>query len=195
MKSFNEFLIERRENFMDVAHTSLETARLYFAAALDGMGYSIDKDFPDFDKGYTLAKTKISAGKYNRNQMPVVKSDDLEKFIEFMAESGIKVKREKEKSINLIPIQKQLYLDNPIRNIKLHGLQEVINFLKNKSHAIISRDNYVLDGNHRLLMAWLYDRDMMLSVNRVDLNVDDLFNEMNTFTDKITRRKRNEAVE
>jgi hypothetical protein len=159
-------------------------------------GVDVHKYFPDFDKNFAIVKNKVRQAKYIRKQMPVVKGVDLERFFKWMKDvHDTKIKKTKIKAVNLIPIQKQIYLDHPIFDAKKFGIADSIKFvLSSKSHLITSQDNYIMDGNHRWLMVALHNMDAMINCNQVSMNGVELKEAMDDFTDNVTKRKRNESA-
>ena len=199
MKSFSTVTSElnelKRSGHLEVATTSAEDAYKFFAGQLEMLKLDIDKTFPNFMRNYTLVKGKVSFGRFKRKEMPVVQSVNLDRFKRWMAsEHSVKVVKTKVKPVNLYPLQKQLYIDKPIDNIRTHGLKNSIDFIKNKSHSLVSHDNRIMDGNHRWLLAALYDPDMQVSGYVIGMDHDELVKAMIYFTDKILKRSRNESV-
>jgi len=182
----------KRHNFLNIRDLSVDDARDYFASALNAMRYDIEKDFPDFDKNFNLAKKKVREANTPRKKMPVIKSADVMKFIKFIRSEGIKIKKEKVRAVNLIPMQNQMYLDNPIDAIRRYTLKGTLKFITSDSHSIVSFDNWIMDGNHRWLLAILYNPSMNVQVYSVALEHEELKNMMDDFTDGVTKRKRNE---
>lgn len=181
---------------VEVGKVSVDEAYEYFSDALLAMNLDIEKEFPNFKRNFVFIKGKLGFSKLNRNQMPVVKAEDLDRFKLWMKLThGVKTTKTKVKPLNLTPIQKQLYLNNPIENIRKHGVKNTLYFLRNKSHALMSRDQYIMDGNHRFLMASLDDPNKPIQTYKVDMNMEELITQMNHFTDNIVKKARNESEE
>lgn len=196
MMSFKQSLQElKRKGFLEVSNTSSEDAKQYFGDALSDLGYDIEKEFPNFERNYTLIKGKISFGILKRKDMPVVQSVNLDRFKKWMVLTHkVKTVKTKVKPVNLYPLQKQLYIDKPLQNIKKHGLKSTLDFIRKTSHSLISLDSRIMDGNHRWLLAALHDPNIQIHAYLVRMAHDELIKEMNHFTDKVIKKARNESV-
>lgn len=195
MKSFSQYITEKKTTNIEVKTTAPDDAQTIFQAAMENMGINFEKEFPNFKQNYVMVRDKISYARYLRKQMPVVKSEDLDKFKKWLRkEHGVKTVKAKIKPTQMFPIQKQLYIDNPIKNIKAHGLKQTLTFIRQKSHAITSMDNYIMDGNHRFLLGALHDPNKPLQTYLVQMKAEELYAAMNYFTDNVVKRARNEQV-
>lgn len=194
--SFTQQLDElKRAGHLEVAKTSPDDAYEFFGGALARLGYSIDDDFPDFKKNYLLVRGKVAFGRLKRKEMPVVKSGDLDRFKKWMMIThGVRTTNVKIKPVNMLPLQKQIYLDHPIASIKKHSLRTSLKFIRQDSHSLVSHDSYIMDGNHRFLLAALHNPNTQTNAYRVAMTHDDLILAMNDFTDNVIKRPRNESV-
>lgn len=102
-----------------------------------------------------------------RSKMPQINSKDVADFVKYLKDKGISVSAS---NINVSKIgmtQKDLNVD------KIKGLMGV-----NKSNlskpVIISKDNYILDGHHRVASLYNLDNNFKLKTIKVDLGINDL---------------------
>lgn len=72
---------------------------------------------------------------------------------------------------DLTPIQKQIYYDKSMGEVAKFGLKATLDFIKNKSFFITSKDNFIIDGHHRFLSAMILDPTMKVNVLEIDLPI------------------------
>lgn len=70
----------------------------------------------------------------------------------------------------LIPIQEQIYLDNPIDKIAKEGVDASKEFIKN-AVFVTSSDYRIIDGHHRFLSALLKDVNTIVPILKVALPI------------------------
>ena len=80
----------------------------------------------------------------------------------------IKVTKEKIKVQDLKILQKQIYFDKSISSIAQFGAKGTKDFMKT-TFFIISKDGFVLDGNHRFLSTMLLDPNFKVTGIVIDL--------------------------
>ena len=85
----------------------------------------------------------------------------------------IKVTKEKIPAQNLKILQSQIYFDKSITSIAQFGAKGTKDFLKS-TFFVISRDNFVLDGNHRFLSTMLLEPTFKVTGIKIDLNQKEL---------------------
>lgn len=71
---------------------------------------------------------------------------------------------------DLIPIQAQVYVSKSVDSITKFGIKNTINFLQS-TILIISKDNRLIDGHHRLLSALIIDPNMKIKCLEIDLSI------------------------
>ena len=74
----------------------------------------------------------------------------------------------------LKPIQKQIYFDKAMKDTASFGADGSRNFLENQTFFIVSVDNFIIDGHHRYLAAFLIDPKMKVNVVKIDLPIKQL---------------------
>ena len=106
------------------------------------------------------------------------KSDDVVKFK--MARVPVK---------NLIPIQKQIYVDKSINRQSREGAKKSRNFLENQSIFVASSDLRIIDGHHRFFSALMLDPNMKVKVMLIDLPIDKLLPLTVAFSDAVGNKR------
>ena len=81
-----------------------------------------------------------------RSKMPQIATKDYEAYMAYMRKVGINAKKTKLKVSKLKALQKQFSTDGIIRSMS-KGSE------KNSKPILVSRDGFVVDGNHRWLAA------------------------------------------
>ncbi len=74
---------------------------------------------------------------------------------------------------DIIPIQEQVYISKSLGSIAKSGVKGSINFLKT-TILVISNDNRLIDGHHRLLSALIIDPEMELKCLKINLDIKQL---------------------
>jgi hypothetical protein len=87
------------------------------------------------------------------------------------------------------PIQKQIYPDNSIKVIAKEGVLKSRQFLAHTTFFILSGDNYVIDGHHRMLSAILTDPDLKVNAMKIDLPIKKLLPLATAFGDAIGNKR------
>lgn len=83
----------------------------------------------------------------------------------------VAVKYTKIAASNLKPIQKQIFVDKAMEIVGRLGIDNVKKLATVDSFLIVSKDNYVLDGHHRFLMAMLIDPKLKVNTLQIDLSL------------------------
>lgn len=100
----------------------------------------------------------------DRNKMPQIKSSDVSEFIKYLKDKNIKVRTSTIAVSKVAMTQKDI---NPDKVKKLMGI--------NKSNltkpVIISKDNYILDGHHRVVALYNLDKNTKLKTIKVDVGI------------------------
>lgn len=94
-----------------------------------------------------------------REQMPQIKTDDMESFISFANHRGVKVEPW------LILVQDLSPTQSEFRQERVDAITEDMM----KSPILISKDRYILDGTHRWIKAWQKDKRSNIPTLRIDL--------------------------
>ena len=97
------------------------------------------------------------------------------------------VKRKRVKIADLLPIQKQIYVDTTLSSMADVERSKI--FLSTKTFFIISADNYIIDGHHRYLSALLIDPNMKVNVVAIDLPIDILLKVAVSYGDAIGNKR------
>lgn len=90
---------------------------------------------------------------------------------------------------DLTPIQRQIYFDKSMGATIKFGIDTSIDFIKNKSFFIISKDKYIIDGHHRYLTAMLIDPNMMVNALMIDLPLKKLLPLSVAYSDAIGHKR------
>lgn len=162
-----------------------------------GTGRTVRKDMPvidandvrDFQKRLLAGKIDVRSphDKHtdpNRDPFPEGLSGEQAKhFLEggLKAHDGRKpddkvtVKNTKEVVSDLDPIQKQIYFDKSIEQIAKSGVKSSKAFLTGGGTTfVVSNDNSIIDGHHRMLSAILVDPSMKVNTIKIDLPINKL---------------------
>jgi hypothetical protein len=89
----------------------------------------------------------------------------------------------------LKPIQKQIYFDKSMGSTIENGVKGSMNFIKNKSFFIISKDKYIIDGHHRFLSAMLIDPSIQVNALMIDLPLKKLLPLTKSYGDAIGNKR------
>jgi len=109
-----------------------------------------------------------------RKDMPQIKKQDYQKFIEYLQKNGAKFKSETVPADELKAMQAEFSDAGVIKQLK----KDIDKNYAGKA-IIVSEDDYVLDGHHRWLVAKNVGRD--LDVFRVNMPAYELFDLVNEF--------------
>lgn len=84
------------------------------------------------------------------------------------------------------PIQKQIYFDTAMSEVIPNGLKKSVAFYEgSKNKTISSCNDWILDGHHRWLAAYLIDPSINFNVLKVDLKIKDLRDLMLAYGDAL----------
>jgi hypothetical protein len=100
----------------------------------------------------------------------------------------VKTSLEKIAVSKLIPIQEQIYLDNPIDKIAVEGSESSMSFIKT-AIFITSSDYRIIDGHHRFLSALLKGKDIVVPILKIDLPIDKLLKLSRAYGDAIGNKR------
>ena len=109
-----------------------------------------------------------------RAQLPQIAAKDLPDFVEWLRTEGHTVKRVPMKVTDLKLTQGDIDLEKVIKMI--HG-----NYLNTKP-ILISSDNYITDGHHRLLAMQIAKPKTKILGVQVDITIRDLINKANSWS-------------
>ena len=109
-----------------------------------------------------------------RKNMPQIKKQDYEEFIEYLQKNGATFKREEVPADELKAMQAEFSDAGVLKQLK----KDIDKNYAGKA-IIVSEDDYVLDGHHRWLVAKNTGRD--LDVFRVNMPAYELFDLVNEF--------------
>lgn len=90
---------------------------------------------------------------------------------------------------NLKPIQKQIYYDKSMSAIKQFGAKKSGDFIFNKSFFIVSGDNYIIDGHHRMLSALLLNPTGKVNALQIQLPIKKLLPMATAYGDAIGNKR------
>jgi mannose-6-phosphate isomerase-like protein (cupin superfamily) len=121
----------------------------------------------------------------SRKDMPQINSNDVGEFVKYLKDKGVSV------SSSVINVSKVGMTQKDINVDKVRDLLGVerANLAK---PVIISKDNYILDGHHRVAALYNIDKDFRLKTIKVDLGIGDLLKTAKGFP-KISYKNINES--
>lgn len=183
-------------------------------------GFDLDKELPNLEKNYNMAKKKAMGGKTKRREMPVIEEKDVKKLQwklkegridinkpfaedtdpsdpfpeglkgkeaqEFLSrglkdgskdDDVVKVTEGKKKVKDLVPIQRQIYVDKSLGDTIKFGIETSLKFIQGQiggARFIVSSDNRIIDGHHRFLSGMILDPNMMVPCIMIDLPISKL---------------------
>ncbi len=121
----------------------------------------------------------------SRKDMPQINSKDVGEFVKYLKDKGVSV------SSSVINVSKVGMTQKDINVDKVRDLLgvEKANLAK---PVIISKDNYILDGHHRVAALYNIDKDFRLKTIQVDLSIGDLLKTAKGFP-KVSYKNINES--
>lgn len=149
--------------------------------------------FPNLLKGINFAKQIAAMGSHARASMPVIDEPDLEAFKSFLSgklenvtqaleDRGIFCETCTSAPRDLWVIQRQIYFDKSMDATVKSGPKSTKDFLQSV-HLVVSRDNYIIDGNHRWLSAMVLDPSMPLPLLKIGVESTNLLSLALEFSD------------
>lgn len=115
----------------------------------------------------------------SRAELPQIPEHHKEKFIEMFRNEGVFVRKK------TVPVQDLKLTQSEINKTKVWKLMQIIrnNETKNKkmSRIIISKDNFVLDGSHRMVAQLNIDVNSNIEVWKIDLPIKELVQRSKNF--------------
>lgn len=123
-----------------------------------------------------MASVKFKVSKnISRHQMPQIKSEHVDEFIDYIKEMGYDVTNERVPVKTLMPTQSKYNPD------KIAGMLKNMNKGILSGKIITSRDNYIVDGHHRYKAILTMDEDELMSIIRVQADIDELLDIAHSF--------------
>ena len=104
------------------------------------------------------ARSHAAHGSFLRAEMPVIEESDIPNLKSFMLSDGVLLEEDTVRPKDLVPLQKQIYVDKVIRAIASHGVNAERAFVSSK-HIVTTSDRHIVDGHHRWLTGMLLDPD------------------------------------
>jgi hypothetical protein len=179
------------------------------AQKLAAMGKTKRKDMPVInDDDVKKFQARLEKGTIDINKPfaddPIVKSNPFpeglsgfkaKKWLELGLKDGSKeddivdVRITKVAVKDLKPIQRQIYFDKSMSAIKQFGVENSMDFVKNKSFFIVSEDNYIIDGHHRFLSALLIEPSAKINALKINLPIKKLLPMATAYGDAIGNKR------
>ena len=105
----------------------------------------------------------------SRDKMPQINSKDVGEFVKYLKDKGI------EASSSLIDVSK---IGMTQKDINVDKVRDLLGVEKSNlaKPVIISKDNYILDGHHRVVALYNVDKNFKLKTIKIDLGIKDLLN-------------------
>ena len=105
----------------------------------------------------------------SRDSMPQINSKDVGEFVKYLKDKGI------EASSSLIDVSK---IGMTQKDINVNKVKDLLGVEKSNlaKPVIISKDNYILDGHHRVVALYNVDKNFKLKTIKIDLGIKDLLN-------------------
>ena len=105
----------------------------------------------------------------SRDSMPQINSKDVGEFVKYLKDKGI------EASSSLIDVSK---IGMTQKDINVDKVKDLLGVEKSNlaKPVIISKDNYILDGHHRVVALYNVDKNFKLKTIKIDLGIKDLLN-------------------
>lgn len=121
------------------------------------------------EKEWKLSDIKIPKSDLNlpRKSLPNISADQYPAFFAWLKEQGVKITKSVKKIKDVKPSQGEF---NPERILSVFKNK----FDSSQKPAILSKDNYILDGHHRYAAAWNMGPTTPYHVIQIDLNIKDL---------------------
>jgi len=122
-----------------------------------------------------------------RKDMPQIESDDVDKYLEYLTQSGIKYQSGKYPIYKLKLTQRDINLDkvDKLSTVSKSNLSKPI---------IISKDNYILDGHHRVLALYSMNEKESIPTIMVNLSIRELLKVTHQFDD-VSYKTVNESLD
>ena len=167
-------------NIINTGDTPLKLYAIY--APVEHPKGRIDKIKPVNEN--TVKHISKSLG-VSRKDMPQINSKDVGEFVKYLKDKGVSV------SSSVINVSKVGMTQKDINVDKVRDLLgvEKANLAK---PVIISKDNYILDGHHRVAALYNIDKDFRLKTIKVDLGIGDLLKTAKGFP-KVSYKNINES--
>lgn len=110
----------------------------------------------------------------SRSKMPQINSKDITDFVKYLKDKGVSV------SPSVIDVSK---VGMTQKDINVDKVKDLLGVEKSNlaKPVIISKDNYILDGHHRVVALYNIDKNFKLKTIKVDLGIKDLLSVSNQF--------------
>lgn len=178
------------------------------AQKLARMGKTKRKDMPvidttqvkafqrDLEDGFIDINEPYASSTDKTNPFPEgLAGSKAKDFIERGLRDGLKrddkidVRITKLNAKQLIPIQRQIYFDKSMKSIIEFGVDGSMDFIGNQSFFIVSSDNYIIDGHHRMLSAILMSPGMTINALQIDMPIEELLPLSKAYGDAIGNKR------
>jgi hypothetical protein len=163
-------------------------ARLFADQAFRQNERSLVEELPHFDQGIGGARMRALMGTYARHEMPVIETDDLLDLKVFLMNKGIEWKTGFIRPRDILPMQRQIYVDKAVAGTAKFGRAGTIDFLRTNP-LVTDFDGRLFDGHHRWLTAYTIDGAMKLPLFEINEHIDNLLPDLLAFSDQ--RHQRN----
>jgi len=119
------------------------------------------------DNPFDEVETKTLKGSkgFERDELPQIKGEDVDKFLAFLRRKGVEVEAGETKVADLKPTQSELNQDK-VEKLAKDGRTDAL-----RSAIIISSDDYILDGHHRWAAVKKLDKDDTIRTKRADVPI------------------------
>jgi len=184
MLKFKTYLTEKaiRKGAVNLKSSSYPQAE---RVGIDILGEDFHKILPHFESNYHVAHDLVGGATYARKDMPRIRSRNSNGFYEKLKSDGISVKKERVEVQSLLPIQKEIWVDNVFRDIKKRGHQKSKRSLTSDVTFVIDSNHRLIDGHHRWLAGMFFDPTMKVNVLRIDMQMDDLVEYARNYSDSV----------
>lgn len=105
----------------------------------------------------------------SRDKMPQINSKDVGEFVKYLKDKGVS------SSSSVIDVSK---VGMTQKDINVDKVKDLLGVEKSNlaKPVIISNDNYILDGHHRIVALYNIDKNFKLKTIKIDLGIKDLLN-------------------
>jgi hypothetical protein len=154
------------QQWIDNHNKKLKKLRAQFDKELTGEIYNSNTIGNGLVKEDTIKHISKSLG-ISREDMPQINSKDVGDFVKYLKRKGIGV------STSTISVSK---IGMVQRNLNVDKIKSMLGIAKSSlsKPVIISKDNYILDGHHRVAALYNLDDNFKLKTIKVDLGIGDL---------------------
>lgn len=165
--------------------TSIEN---YDALTLAKYAHDLGLDLEDLEYKINLAKKQTLY--IQREDMPVINSDQIKELQQMLLEVGIKFRQIIVPACKLKPVQKNVYIEKAVNPILKHGLYKTKVYLRNHSSITVSKDLYIVDGHHRWLSAMLIKPKLGIKIFQIGLRFTELYRPMIAYSNILQNERK-----